>query len=149
MDRAPGDETCERNFCVMTYTFLAEDAPAAAPAPGAGGEPPSNPMNMVVMMLLMVAVFYFILWRPQQKKQKEAARLREEMLKNLTKNDHVLTFGGILGVVSSVTDDEVVLKVDEKNDVRLRVARDHISRVITEEERAGGKKSGDSSESKK
>jgi preprotein translocase subunit YajC len=148
MDRAPGGGTCERDTYVMTYTLLAEDAPAAAP-PGADGGSPPNSWTMPIMLLLMVAVFYFILWRPQQKKQKDAARQREEMLKNLTKNDHVQTFGGIYGVVASVAENEVVLKVDEKNDVRLRVARDHISRVITEEEEAGAKKSGDSSESRK
>ena len=55
------------------------------------------------------------------------------MLKNLTKSDHVLTIGGIHGIVASVTDTEVVLKVDEKSDARIRVIREAISKVVTED----------------
>jgi preprotein translocase subunit YajC len=62
------------------------------------------------------------------------------MLKNLNKSDHVMTIGGMHGVVASVTETEVVLKVDEKNDVRIRFGREAISKVITEEEVAGDRK---------
>jgi preprotein translocase subunit YajC len=44
------------------------------------------------------------------------------------------------GIVASVTDTEVVLKVDEKNDVRIRFAREAISKVITEEGGEGDQK---------
>jgi preprotein translocase subunit YajC len=124
---------------VTTYTLIAEEA---APPPATTDQRPADPLGgagTMIMMLGVLGVFYFLLIRPQQKKQKEVARQREEMLKNLTKNDHVVTIGGLHGVVASVTDDEVVVKVDEKNDVRLRFSRDSIGRVVTEEEKAKAK----------
>jgi preprotein translocase subunit YajC len=78
--------------------------------------------------------------RPQQKKERDRTKTREEMLKNLKKSDHVMTIGGMHGVVASVTETEVVLKVDEKNDIRVRFGREAISKVVTEEEQGEGKK---------
>ncbi len=84
-------------------------------------------------MVLVFGVLYFLLIHPQRKKEKDRQKQREEMLKNLTKSDHVETIGGLHGIVASVTDTDVVLKVDEKSDVRLRFKREAISRVVTED----------------
>jgi preprotein translocase subunit YajC len=72
------------------------------------------------MMLLMFGVFYFILIRPQAKKQKE----HQDLLRALDKGDVVVTRGGIIGKISGVKDDELVLEIQEK--VRIRVLRSHI-----------------------
>jgi preprotein translocase subunit YajC len=87
-------------------------------------------------LLLMVAVFavlYLLLIHPQRKKEKDRQKQREAMLKNLAKNDHVMTIGGLHGIVASVTDTEVVLKVDEKSDTKMRFTREAISKVVTED----------------
>ena len=73
---------------------------------------------------------YFLIIHPQRKKDKQ----RNEMRKNLKKNDKVVTIGGIHGVVKSITEDEVVLLVDEAKDVKLRMSRQSILNV---EERVG------------
>jgi preprotein translocase subunit YajC len=122
-----------------TYALIAEEA-ALPPAAGDEQQKPQNDYSMFIMLGLLFAVFYFLLIRPQQKKQKAEQKKREEMLKNLTKSDHVMTIGGMHGVVASVTDTEVVLKVDEKNDIRIRFGREAISRVITEDGQGGEKK---------
>jgi len=118
---------------VTTYTLIAEEA---APAPGTpdAAEKQGSPYTLFIMMALIFGVFYFLLIRPQQKKQKTEQSKKAEMLKSLRKSDHVMTLGGIYGVVAAVSEDEVVIKVDEKNDVRVRVARDYISKVITDED---------------
>ena len=85
---------------------------------------------MLIMMGLLFAVFYFLLIRPQKKKERDRQKQREEMLKALKKNDHVVSIGGIRGIVLNVTDEEVVVKVDEKGDVRIRFSREAISKVI-------------------
>jgi preprotein translocase subunit YajC len=73
------------------------------------------------MMLVMFGIFYFILIRPQVKKQK----LHQEMLGKIGKGDEVLTKGGLIGKVTGVTDDGVlVLELQEK--VRVRVPRAYI-----------------------
>jgi preprotein translocase subunit YajC len=134
---------------VTSYTLLAEEAATApvtgtktdaAPANGAkDGQPPSMFSSFLIPMLLMLAVLYFILWRPQRKKQQDEKKRHAEMLANLTKNDHVLVSGGIYGVVVSVGPESVTVKIDEKNDVRIRFAREAVLRVVGEgEEGAGG-----------
>ncbi len=69
--------------------------------------PQSNPLVHLMPFILMFAIFYFLLIRPQQKKQKEL----QTMITNLKKGDKVVTNGGILGVVSSIQDDYVVITV--------------------------------------
>lgn len=59
--------------------------------------------------VLMFAIFYFLLIRPQQKKSRE----RAAMLNSLKKGDKVTTIGGIHGTIDAITDDTVVLKVND------------------------------------
>ena len=75
----------------------------------------------IMMMLVMFAIFYFILIRPQVRKQKE----HQAMLGKLGKGDEVITRGGIIGKITGVMDDGVVvLELQEK--VRVRVPRSYI-----------------------
>ncbi|WP_276352795.1 preprotein translocase subunit YajC [Cohnella caldifontis] len=59
--------------------------------------------------VLMFAIFYFLLIRPQQKKSRE----RSAMLNALNKGDKVTTIGGMHGTIDQITDDTVVLKVND------------------------------------
>ena len=73
------------------------------------------------MMLVIFAIFYFMMIRPQVKKQKE----HQSMLAKLGKGDEVITRGGIIGKITGVSDDGVlVLELQEK--VRVRVPRAYI-----------------------
>lgn len=60
-------------------------------------------------LILMFAVLYFLLIRPQQKRQKT----RVAMLNALKRNDKVVTIGGIHGTIVEITDDTVVLRVND------------------------------------
>jgi preprotein translocase subunit YajC len=71
-------------------------------------------------MALMFAVFYFLLIRPQQKRAKEHA----SMINQLQKGDEVITRGGLIGKISGVKDDELVIELQEK--VRVRVKRAYV-----------------------
>ena len=51
------------------------------------------------------------------------------MLKNMKRGDRVMTAGGILGTVVDVRDAEVVLKVDESTNTKIKFSRDAIKRV--------------------
>jgi preprotein translocase subunit YajC len=66
-------------------------------------------MGMMPMMILMMIVFYFILIRPQRKKQKET----EELQKALNTGDEVITIGGAHGVVTTVRESTVTVRVAE------------------------------------
>ena len=84
-------------------------------------------------LVMIVVLMYFILFRPQRKQEKK----RREMLSAMAKNSRVVTIGGIHGIIYSVGDTDVVLKIDERNDIRIRVAKSHIGRVLTDEDEAG------------
>lgn len=75
----------------------------------------------ILMMLVMFGIFYFILIRPQVKKQKE----HQAMLGKLGKGDEVITRGGVIGKITGISDDGVlVLELQEK--VRVRVPRAYV-----------------------
>ncbi|MCD9025678.1 preprotein translocase subunit YajC [Cohnella silvisoli] len=80
-------------------------------------------MWSVAPFILMFAIFYFLLIRPQQKKQRQ----RTSMLSALSKGDKVVTVGGLHGTIAEISDDTVVLKV---NDVtKLTFDRSSINNV--------------------
>jgi preprotein translocase subunit YajC len=77
--------------------------------------------SMPLMMLLIFGIFYFMLIRPQVRKQKEA----QAMLQKLGKGDEVITRGGLIGKITGVSDDGIlVLELQEK--VRVRVPRAYV-----------------------
>ena len=84
----------------------------------------SNPLMALMPPILILFIFYFLLIRPQQKKQKE----QQAMIKNLKKGDRVVTAGGILGLVHTLQDDYVVLKVGD-GETKIEVLRSHISEL--------------------
>ncbi len=120
---------------MKTYAIVA--AEAQPPAGSDQRKPQGSPWTMFILLGGMILIFYLLLIRPQQKRQKEAERRKQEMLANLRKNDHVVTIGGIHGVVTGIGEDEITIRIDDKTDARMRVARDAISRVITGEEKGG------------
>src|SRR5258706_5056849 len=78
-------------------------------------------MSPIVMMLVMFGIFYFILIRPQVRKQRE----HTAMLAKLGKGDEVITRGGVIGKITGVSDDGIiVLELQEK--VRVRIPRAYI-----------------------
>lgn len=122
-------------------TFAIVAAETGGPETGADdASQQGSPYTMFIMMGLIFVVFYFLLIRPQRKKEKDRQAQRLVMLKALKKSDHIMTIGGIHGIVASVGEDEVTIKVDEKADVRIRMSRDAISKVIGEETESGGEK---------
>ena len=75
---------------------------------------------------LVIVIFYFLIIRPQNKKQKDTQR----MLSALKKGDRVVTIGGVHGVIHSIKEDTVVVKVDEN--CKLEYSRSAISTVVVE-----------------
>ena len=60
---------------------------------------------------------------------------RQAMLEAVKKNDHVITAGGIYGVVTNVHREanEITIKVDEATNTKLRLALGSIARVLSSE----------------
>ena len=102
----------------------------AQPAANEGG---AEMMWFIIMFTAVIFIMWVLMVSPQ-KKQEE--RLRK-MLNSLEKNDRVMTVGGIIGTVYSVDKEqnEVVLKVDEANNTRIRF---HLTAVNTVFPKEGG-----------
>lgn len=96
--------------------------------------------SSMLMFLPIMVLFYLMLIRPAQRQEKE----RQALIAAVKRNDKVVTSGGIIGVVANVKDkeDEVTLKIDENSNVRLRVTRSSIVRVISAEDSAKDSKEG-------
>jgi preprotein translocase subunit YajC len=91
-------------------------------------------LGPILPMILIFAAFYFLVIMPMKRREK---RDREDLLTKLKKNDEVVTYSGIIGIVAMVKDnDEVVLKVDESSNVRLRILKSSIVRIIPPKEPA-------------
>ena len=114
---------------MKTYAIVAEASPPP-PEPQEQEKPDGGMLQMLLPLILIFGVFYLLVWRPQSKKRKDEEKKRQDMLASLQKSAHVVTIGGIHGVVASVGEDEVVLKIDEKADIRMRVSRSAIHQVI-------------------
>lgn len=97
----------------------------------AGGGP-STFISMLPLVLIF-AVFYFLLIRPQQRKAKD----HRSMLAQLKRNDDVMTTGGVLGKVQTLSETEVTLEV--ASNVKIRVSRTHIAQLFRGEKTTGAK----------
>lgn len=106
-----------------------EEAPAA---PGDGGDAPAQPagpmggLGMFLPMILIFVVIYFLMIKPRQKEQAD----QRKMVENLKKNDQVVTNIGLIGTVDKIRDGEITLKLDDKQDFRIRVDRSAIVRML-------------------
>ena len=95
----------------------------ASPLGGAGGG--SIPM---LLPLLLIPVLYLVMIRPQQKRQKQW----QEMLKSLKAGDRVTTSGGIRGIILSIKDDVIIIRV-APDSLKLEIAKTAIASVTTQE----------------
>ena len=73
--------------------------------------------SMLFPLAIIFAIGYFLLIRPQQKERKR----REATLKEIKKNDRVVTIGGIIGTVANMSSDnrEITLKVDDNSKITM------------------------------
>nr|VFK50682.1 MAG: preprotein translocase subunit YajC [Candidatus Kentron sp. TUN]VFK53291.1 MAG: preprotein translocase subunit YajC [Candidatus Kentron sp. TUN]VFK54105.1 MAG: preprotein translocase subunit YajC [Candidatus Kentron sp. TUN] len=67
-------------------------------------------------MIVLFALLWFLLIRPQQKRAKE----HRNMVSALSKDDEVVTSGGILGRIVYLNDNFVTLEVAENVDVTVQ-----------------------------
>ena len=87
----------------------------AAPSSG-------SPLLSFLPLLLIVAIFYFLVFMPMQRQRKQ----QQQMLRELQNGDVVVTSGGIIGTIVSITDDKLVLRV-KPGDTKLEFLRSAVS----------------------
>jgi preprotein translocase subunit YajC len=103
----------------MSFTapaFLLLDAAASA-------QPPS-PVAQFAPLIFIGVIFYFLLIRPQQKQRKE----QQALIASIKVGDKVVTASGMYGLISSVKDTTVMLKVADN--VKIEFDKASIASVV-------------------
>jgi preprotein translocase subunit YajC len=98
----------------------------------AGGASPGGSSLPMLLPLLLIPVLYLVMIRPQQKRQKQW----QSMLSSIKAGDRVTTSGGIRGIILSIKEDVIVIRVAPDN-IKLEVAKNAIASVTTQESTSG------------
>ena len=111
-------------FTVATGMLFAQSEEIAPPDQGF--------WQTFVMLAIFIAFFYVIMWRPEQKRRK----VLESQRNSLKKGDRVIAMG-IVGTVSRLTDESVILKMVDG--AKIEFLKGAITDVIPESTEAGKK----------
>ena len=103
-------------FLITLLVFIG----GCMPAPE-GGEEGGFDWTIIIFLVLIFGVFYFLIIRPQRSRQKK----HDELMVELKRGDKVITTGGIYGVVESLSDDSIVIKIE--SGATIRVARGSVA----------------------
>lgn len=102
-------------------SFFIPNAYAEMPiAPGSQGGGYSFIMIFVVFFIFI----YFAVWRPQNKRAKE----QRDLLNSIAKGDEVLTIGGMLGRITKINDQYIVVSV--ANNVEIAMQKSAVANVL-------------------
>jgi preprotein translocase subunit YajC len=88
-----------------------------------------NSYLSLLPIVFIVAIFYFLVFMPMQRQKKQQAA----MLANLESGNEVLTTGGIVGTIVSISGDSLILRVKPDN-IKLQVARSAVSGLVKQQE---------------
>jgi len=81
-----------------------------------GAASPAGSSSFLVMMIIFFVIFFLLVIRPQMKQQKE----HKKMVESLSKGDEVVTGGGLLGRITDVGDNFVLLEVARDTEVKIQ-----------------------------
>jgi preprotein translocase subunit YajC len=89
-----------------------------------GASPAPSPIAQFAPLVFIGIIFYFLLIRPQQKQRKE----QQKLIEALKVGDKVVTAAGIYGLISSVKDKTVMLKVADN--VKIEIDKVSVASVL-------------------
>lgn len=92
---------------MSTFTPSALPSTVTAAAPSGVVSGASNPFGTLLFLLGFAVLFYLMVWRPQNKRAKE----QQQLLSGLSQGDEVVTTGGILGKITRLVDDYILLEL--------------------------------------
>jgi preprotein translocase subunit YajC len=76
-----------------------------------------------ILLIGFVAVMYFLIIRPQNKKMKA----QQEMIDSLAVGDEIISSGGLVCIISKISDDFITVRA---NDVQFILQRNAINSVL-------------------
>jgi preprotein translocase subunit YajC len=94
----------------MLMEFFIPNAWAQGNVAGSGG------LMGLLPLVLIFAVFYFFLIRPQMKQ----AREHKQMVEALAKGDEIVTGGGLLGRITRLGDNFIMVEIAPEIEVKVQ-----------------------------
>lgn len=88
------------------------------------GAPQENVLISLLPLIVLFIVFYFMLIRPQSVRMKEHKR----MIDSLAKGDEIITNGGLLGKITQLGENFVVIEL--ANNVEVKLQRHAVATVV-------------------
>jgi preprotein translocase subunit YajC len=127
---------------LVAQTTTLTTGPSVGTATSGTASPTSQPAtrapfwaNPIFLPLILMGIFLFFSTRSKRGQEKKV----QDMLSTLKRGDRVQTIGGIIGTVVEARETEVLLKVDETNNTKIRFSRKAIHRVLDEDAAVGEK----------
>ncbi len=74
-----------------------------------------NTFVFFIFLILLFAMFYFLIIRPQRKRQQR----HKDLMDALQPGDRIITIGGIHGKIESMTEENIILKVESGATMRM------------------------------
>ena len=74
----------------------------------------------------IIALYIFLIMGSKRKQDRE----RKDLLGNLKKGDRVRMVGGELGSIVEVRENEVLVKVDESSNTKIRYVKDAVAQIV-------------------
>ncbi len=102
--------------------------PSGTPGGGGGGTQQPPPGSGLLPMLLFGFLIFMVLTMVMSGRKEK--KKRNELLSSLAKHDKVQTAGGMIGTIVELKGDEVVLKVDESTNTKIRFSRSSVTAIL-------------------
>ena len=117
----------------LALVSLFQNAPAPAGAPAGGAAPQGGGMSdMVFLVVALIGIMYFVVIRPANRERKR----QTELMSTLKKGDRILLTSGLIATVAALSDKDVLVKVDDKNPLRMRFQKQSIQTILAADEAA-------------
>ena len=125
----PGNEGAAiPGAAAVTPGSTAAPGTTGAPAPATAAPRPQglfdSPFIIIMLGVLGLMLVTTVMGGRKEKKKRAA------LMNSLETGDRVMTLGGIIGTVTEIKDDEVLVRVDEGSNTRIRFARSAVQQIL-------------------
>jgi preprotein translocase subunit YajC len=110
-------------FSAFAPPDAAQTTDVAADGAAAGGLAGGGTLGMIIWIVVLFAMFYFLIIMPQRKRDKQF----KSMMSKLKVGDKVVTIGGIIGKIISMSETSVDVKT---GDTTMEVTKKSISAIL-------------------
>lgn len=109
--------------------------PGTTGQPAAGGATPGGPQTPPPgggswIFLVAIGGMFILMLFMSGRAQRAERKKKQQMLASMGKHDKVQTIGGIIGTVSEIRDEEIVVKIDDSTNTKMTFAKSAIQQVI-------------------